>query len=187
MCIFYFLNSNVFFAFAIIEYKKFRRPGNFFFPLGEKNFLVCSSFGLGRLSSFFGGGRRVGGKEVNEKASTYHAVSICICVVVIRKLVRDTQSIRGIGSTEVNEKSSTYHAVSICILLLDTLCVRNYVNLLLGSTTQSIRGMGSKGGNEKSSTYHAVSICVLLLDTLCVRNYVNLLLSRRRSINMLML
>ena len=44
----------MFFAFAIIEYKKFRRPG-IFFSLGEKNFLVCSSFGLGRLSSFFGG------------------------------------------------------------------------------------------------------------------------------------
>ena len=26
----------MFFAFAIIEYKKFRRPGNFFFPRGEK-------------------------------------------------------------------------------------------------------------------------------------------------------
>ena len=46
----------MFFAFAIIEYKKFRRPGNFFLPSGEKNFLVCSSFGLGRLSSFLGGG-----------------------------------------------------------------------------------------------------------------------------------
>ena len=67
----------MFFAFAIIEYKKFRRPGNFF-SLGEKNFLVCSSFGLGRLSSFLGG-EGGGGKEVNEKASTYHAVSICVC------------------------------------------------------------------------------------------------------------
>ena len=67
-------------------------------------------------------------------------------------IIDDTQSIRGTGSKEVNEKSSTYHAVSICILLLDTLCVRNYVNLLLGSTTQSIRGMGSKEVNEKSST-----------------------------------
>ena len=63
---------------------------------------------------------------------------------VIRKLyvnlmviINDTQSIRGIGSKEVNEKSSTYHAVSICILLLDTLCVRNYVNLLLGRRAQS--------------------------------------------------
>ena len=36
-----------------------------FAPSGEKNFLVCSSFGLGRLSSFFGGGGW-GGKEVNE-------------------------------------------------------------------------------------------------------------------------
>ena len=26
----------MFFAFAIIEYKKFRRPGNFFFPWGKK-------------------------------------------------------------------------------------------------------------------------------------------------------
>ena len=26
----------MFFAFAIIEYKKFRRPGNFFFPRGKK-------------------------------------------------------------------------------------------------------------------------------------------------------
>ena len=52
-------------------------------------------------------------------------------------IINDTQSIRGIGSKEVNEKSSTYHAVSICILLLDTLCVRNYVNLLLGRRAQS--------------------------------------------------
>ena len=79
----------MFFAFAIIEYKKFRRPGNFF-PSGEKNFLVCSSFGLGRLSFF--GGEGGGAKEVNEKASTYHAVSICILLldmlcVIVRKLV----------------------------------------------------------------------------------------------------
>ena len=52
-------------------------------------------------------------------------------------IIDDTQSIRGIGSKEVNEKSSIYHAVSICILLLGTLCVRNYVNLLLSRRAQS--------------------------------------------------
>ena len=62
VCVF-FLNSNVFFCLCHNRIEKFRRPGNFF-PSGEKNFLVCSSFGLGRLSSFLGGGW--GGKEVNE-------------------------------------------------------------------------------------------------------------------------
>ena len=62
MCIF---SSTAMFFFCLCHNRieKFRRPGNFF-PSGEKNFLVCSSFSLGRLSSFFGGGW--GGKEVNE-------------------------------------------------------------------------------------------------------------------------
>ena len=63
MCVCVFLNSNVFFCLCHNRIEKFRRPGNFF-PLGEKNFLVCSSFSLGRLSSFLGGDG--GGKEVNE-------------------------------------------------------------------------------------------------------------------------
>ena len=47
--------------------------------LGRKNFLVYSSFSLGRLSSFLtfwgdGGGRRL------MKASPYHVVSICVCL-----------------------------------------------------------------------------------------------------------
>ena len=62
MCV--FLNSNVFFCLCHNRIEKFRRPGNFF-PSGEKNVLVCSSFRLGRLSSFFVGGWG-GGKEVNE-------------------------------------------------------------------------------------------------------------------------
>ena len=61
MCVF-FSTAMFFFCLCHNRIEKFRRPGNFF-PSGEKNFLVCSSFGLGRLSSFFGG---MGGKEVNE-------------------------------------------------------------------------------------------------------------------------
>ena len=63
VCVFFISSTAMFFAFAIIEYKKFRRPGNFF-SLGEKNFLVCSSFGLGRLSSFFGGGEGGGARRL---------------------------------------------------------------------------------------------------------------------------
>ena len=37
--------------------------------------LVCKSVGQSMTQSI----RGMGGKEVNEKASTYHAVSICIC------------------------------------------------------------------------------------------------------------
>ena len=137
MCVFFISSTAMFFAFAIIEYKKFRRPGNFF-PLGEKNFLVCSSFGLGRLSSFFGGGEGGGARRLMRRpaptmlflfAFVSSSGNLYVNLLVI---IDATQSIRGIGSKEVNEKSSTYHAVSICILLLDTLCVRNYVNLLLG-------------------------------------------------------
>ena len=137
MCVFFISSTAMFFAFAIIEYKKFRRPANFF-PLGEKHFLVCSSFGLGRLSSFLGGGRRGGARRLMRRpaptmlflfAFVSSSGNLYVNLLVI---IDATQSIRGIGSKEVNEKSSTYHAVSICILLLDTLCVRNYVNLLLG-------------------------------------------------------
>ena len=73
VCIFYFLNSNVF-AFAIIEYIKFRRPGNFFFPRGKKISWSALALAWEDFLLFLGGG-----KEVNEKSSTYHAVSICIC------------------------------------------------------------------------------------------------------------
>ena len=53
VCVF---SSTAMFFFCLCHNRieKFRRPGNFF-PWGEKNFLVCSSFGLGRLSSFWGG------------------------------------------------------------------------------------------------------------------------------------
>ena len=63
MCVFFFFSTAMFF-FCLCHHRieKFRRPGNFF-PSGEKNFLVCSSFGLGRLSPFLGGW---GDKEVNE-------------------------------------------------------------------------------------------------------------------------
>ena len=132
----------MFFAFAIIEYKKFRRPGNFFFPSGEKNFLVCSSFGLGRLSSFFGGEGGGARRLMRRPAPTmlflfafvirHSFVSSSGNLYVNLLVIIDDTVNQGIGSKEVNEKSSTYYAVSICILLLDTLCVRNYVNLLLG-------------------------------------------------------
>ena len=131
----------MFFAFAIIEYKKFRRPGNFF-SLGGKNFLVCSSFGLGRLSSFFGGEGGGARRLMRRPAPTmlflfafvirHSFVSSSGNLYVNLLVIVDDTVNQGIGSKEVNEKSSTYHAVSICILLLDTLCVRNYVNLLLG-------------------------------------------------------
>ena len=58
-----FPQQQCFFCLCHNRIEKFRRPGNFF-PSREKNFLVCSSFGLGRLSSFLGG--MGGGKEVNE-------------------------------------------------------------------------------------------------------------------------
>ena len=64
MCVCFPQQQCFFFCLCHNRIEKFRRPGNFF-PLGEKNFLVCSSFGLGRLSSFFGGDGG-GGKEVNE-------------------------------------------------------------------------------------------------------------------------
>ena len=187
MCIFYFLNSNVFFAFAIIEYKKFRRPGIFFSPWGKKISWSALASAWEDFLLFLGGEGGWGARRLMRRPVPTTLFLFAFVSSSSGNLYATHSQSGGLGSTEVNEKSSTYHAVSICILLLDTLCVRNYVNLLLGSTTQSIRGMGSKGGNEKSSTYHAVSICILLLDTLCVRNYVNLLLSRRRSINMLML
>ena len=68
----------MFFAFAIIEYKKFWRPGNFFFPRGKKISWSALALAWEDFLLFWGGGRR-GGKEVNDKASTYHAVSICVC------------------------------------------------------------------------------------------------------------
>ena len=37
VCVFFISSTAMFFAFAIIEYKKFRRPGNFF-SLGGKKF-----------------------------------------------------------------------------------------------------------------------------------------------------
>ena len=63
MCVCVCFSTAMFFCLCHNRIEKFRRPGNFF-PSGEKNFLVCSSFGLGRLSSFLGG--MGGGKEVNE-------------------------------------------------------------------------------------------------------------------------
>ena len=120
MCVCVFLNSNVFFCLCHNRIEKFRRPGNFF-PSGEKDFLVCSSFGLGRLSSFFGG---MGFKEVNagqHLPCCFYLRLLLDTLCVVRKLLRKsvgqstTQSIRGMGSKEVNEKASTYHAVSICI------------------------------------------------------------------------
>ena len=53
----------MFFAFVIIEYKSLGDQ-EIFFPSGEKNFLVCSSFGLGRLSSFGGGGEGGGARRL---------------------------------------------------------------------------------------------------------------------------
>ena len=77
MCVFLFPQQQwFFFAFAIIEYKKFRRPGNFF-SLGEKNSWSALALAWEDFLLFLGG--KEGGKEVNEKASTYHAVSICVC------------------------------------------------------------------------------------------------------------
>ena len=72
----------MFFAFAIIEYKKFRRPGNF---SGEKNFLVCSSFGLGRLSSFWGGrrGGKGGGKFVIRHGFVLSSGNLYVNLLVI--------------------------------------------------------------------------------------------------------
>ena len=83
----------MFFAFAIIEYKKFRRPGNFFFPWGKKNFLVCSSFGLGRLSSFFGGGEGGGTRRLMRRPAPTMLFLFAFVIrhgfvsFVIRKLV----------------------------------------------------------------------------------------------------
>ena len=55
---FFFPSTAMFFAFTI-KVKETRK----LFSLGGKKFLVCSSFGLGRLSPFLGGW---GDKEVNE-------------------------------------------------------------------------------------------------------------------------
>ena len=120
VCVF---SSTAMFFFCLCHNRieKFRRPGNFF-PSGEKNFLVCSSFGLGRLSSFLG--EMGGGKEVNagqHLPCCFYLRLLLDTLCVIRKLLRKsvgqstTQSIRGMGSKEVNEKASTYHAVSICV------------------------------------------------------------------------
>ena len=45
----------MFFAFAIIEYKKFRRPGNFFFPRGKKIFWSALASAWEDFLLFWGG------------------------------------------------------------------------------------------------------------------------------------
>ena len=48
----------MFFAFAIIEYKKFRRPGNFFFPWGKKISWSALASAWEDFLLFLGGGAR---------------------------------------------------------------------------------------------------------------------------------
>ena len=53
----------MFFAFAIIEYKKFRRPGNFFFPQGKK--ISWSALALAWEDFLlFGGGKEGGARRL---------------------------------------------------------------------------------------------------------------------------
>ena len=145
MCVFFISSTAMFFAFAIIEYKKFRRPGNFFFPRGKKISWSALASAWEDFLLFWGGARRLMRRPAPTMLFLFaFVIRHGFVSFVIRKLVcksdghhqRHTVN-QGIGSKEVNEKSSTYHAVSICILLLDTLCVRNYVNLLLGRRAQS--------------------------------------------------
>ena len=54
----------MFFAFAIIEYKKFRRPGNFFFPQGEKISWSALASAWEDFLLFFGGGEGGGARRL---------------------------------------------------------------------------------------------------------------------------
>ena len=66
----------MFFAFAIIEYKSLGDQ-EIFFPRGKKISWSALASAWEDFLLFLGG--MGGSKEVNEKASTYHAASICIC------------------------------------------------------------------------------------------------------------
>ena len=150
MCIFYFLNSK-FFAFAIIEYKKFRRPGIF---LREK---VPWSALASAWEDFllFWGGKEGGRGLMRRPAPTmlflfafvirHSFVSFVIRNLYVNLLViiGDTQSIRGIGSKEVNEKSAPTMLFYLHFVIRHALC-QKLCKSVARSMTQSIRGMGSK-------------------------------------------
>ena len=59
VCVFFISSTAMFFAFAIIEYKKFRRPGNFFFPRGKKISWSALALAWEDFLLFLGGARRL--------------------------------------------------------------------------------------------------------------------------------
>ena len=71
---YFFFNSNVF-AFAIIEYKSLGDQ-EIYFPRGKKISWSALASAWGDFLLFWGDG---GGARRLMKASTYHAVSICVC------------------------------------------------------------------------------------------------------------
>ena len=94
---YFFFSTAMFFAFAIIEYKSLGDQ-EIFFPWGKKISWSALALAWGDFLLFCGDG----GTRRLMKASTYHAVSICICYQT--RFVSSETVCKSVGqSTTVNQ------------------------------------------------------------------------------------